>query len=206
MPRVSKAQAELHREAITEASAKLFKERGLKAVSVADLMGAAGLTHGGFYVHFKSKDALAGIASARAFEQASERWQQRIAGKTDAASQRAAIIEGYLQPSNVRRAAEGCPTAALVVDVAREPEGSPIRESYHDGLEAMLTVLASTEGTGDAATDRRRALVDYATLAGALLLARATSGHPLSDEIMAAAREHLLSSSQNTSDNNKDPE
>ena len=66
MPRVSRAEAENHRQQITEASARLFKERGVKGVSVADLMGAAGLTHGGFYGHFESKDALAGVAVARA--------------------------------------------------------------------------------------------------------------------------------------------
>ena len=79
MPRVSRAQAEAHREAITDASARLFKEHGLKAVSVADLMGAAGLTHGGFYGHFESKDALAGAATAHAYGQAVERWRRRVA-------------------------------------------------------------------------------------------------------------------------------
>jgi len=192
MPRVSRAQAETHREAITEASARLFKERGLKAVSVADLMGAAGLTHGGFYGHFESKDALAGIAGAHAFAKAGERWRRRVAGRPDAASRRAAIIEGYFAPASVRHAAEGCPTAALAVDVAREPAGAPIRAAYVAGLEPMIDILGGTEGTGDAATDRRRALADYATMVGALLLARATSGHALSDEILAAARERLL--------------
>ena len=62
MPRVSRAEAESHREQITEASSRLFRERGIKGVSVADLMGAAGLTHGGFYGHFESKDALAAVA------------------------------------------------------------------------------------------------------------------------------------------------
>ncbi len=56
MPRVSRAEAQTHREQITDASARLFKERGIKGVSVADLMGAAGLTHGGFYAHFASRD------------------------------------------------------------------------------------------------------------------------------------------------------
>ena len=91
MPRVSRAEAESHRQQITEASARLFKERGINGVSVADLMGAAGLTHGGFYGHFESKDALAGVAVAHAFEQSAERWRKRAAGKPDDPGRRAAL-------------------------------------------------------------------------------------------------------------------
>jgi TetR/AcrR family transcriptional repressor of nem operon len=192
MPRVSRAQAEHHREAITDASARLFRERGIKAVSVADLMGAAGLTHGGFYGHFESKDALAGIAGEHAFAQASERWRKRAAGKESAAEARAAIVEAYLRPQSVRDVGGGCPTAALCVDVAREPAGAPVREAYLAGLSDMVDILAAVEATGDAAADRRAALADYATLLGALLMARATAGDGIADEIVAAARERLL--------------
>jgi len=192
MPRVSRAQAQHHREAITEASARLFRERGIKAVSVADLMGAAGLTHGGFYGHFESKDALAGIAGEHAFAQATERWRKRVAGEESAAEARAAIVEGYLRPHSIRDVAGGCPTAALCVDVAREPADAPVRAAYLAGLADMVDVLAAVEATGDAAADRRAALADYATLLGAMLMARATAGDPIADEIVAAARERLL--------------
>jgi len=192
MPRVSRAQAEHHREAITQASARLFRERGIKAVSVADLMGAAGLTHGGFYGHFESKDALAGVAGRRAFEQATERWRKRIASKSSAAEARTALVEGYLRPQSIRDVGGGCPTAALCVDVAREPADAPVRAAFVDGLAGMVDILAAVEATGDAAADRRAALADYATLLGAMLLARATAGEPVADEILAAARERLL--------------
>ncbi len=191
MPRVSRAQAETNREAITEASARLFRERGLKAVSVADLMGAAGLTHGGFYGHFESKDALAGVAGEHAFAQATERWRKRVAAKAPAEA-RAALVEGYLRPQSIRDVATGCPTAALCVDVAREPADAPIRAAYLAGLADMVDILAAVEATGDAAADRRAALADYATMLGAMLLARATAGHPIADDIVAAARERLL--------------
>ena len=191
MPRVSRAQAETNREAITEASARLFRERGIKAVSVADLMGAAGLTHGGFYGHFESKDVLAGIAGEHAFAQATERWRKRAAAKAPAEA-RAAIVEAYLRPQSIRDVATGCPTAALCVDVAREPVDAPIRAAYLAGLVDMVDILAAAEATGDAAADRRAALADYATMLGAMLLARATGGHAIADEIVAAARERLL--------------
>jgi TetR/AcrR family transcriptional repressor of nem operon len=194
MPRVSRAEARHHREAITDASARLFKERGLKAVSVSDLMGAAGLTHGGFYGHFESKDALAGVAVAHAFEQSVERWRRRVAGKADAAEGRAALVEPYLSPRSVREVGLGCPTVSLASDVAREPAEAPIRAAYGAGLEGLLQVLASVEASGDAAADRQAALADYATMVGALMLARATAGAPLSDELLAAARARLLPS------------
>jgi TetR/AcrR family transcriptional repressor of nem operon len=192
MPRVSRAEADSHREAITEASARLFKERGLKAVSVADLMGAAGLTHGGFYGHFESKDALAGIAAEHAFEQSAQRWRKRIAAQPDAAARRAAIVEPYLTQKSLRDVGIGCPTVALASDVAREPADAPIRAAYIDGLGALVDILATVQQAGDPAADRRAALADYATMAGAMLLARAAGGSPLSDEILVAARERLM--------------
>ena len=192
MPRVSRAQADTHREAITDASARLFKERGLKAVSVADLMGAAGLTHGGFYGHFESKDALAGIAVAHAFEQSAERWRKRAAAQPDAGARRRALVEAYFTPHSVRHVGVGCPTVALASDVAREPADAPIRAAYVEGLEGLVAILAGVEQAGSDAADRRAALADHATMVGALLLARATHGTATCDDILAAARERLL--------------
>src|SRR3954470_5734234 len=102
MPRVSRAEAEIHRQQITDASARLFRERGIKGVSVADLMGAAGLTHGGFYGHFESKDALAGVAVARAFEQSAERWNKRVAAAPDASAGRATLVDRFLAPKGLK--------------------------------------------------------------------------------------------------------
>ena len=191
MPRVSRAEAESHREQITEASSRLFRERGIKGVSVADLMGAAGLTHGGFYGHFESKDALAGVAVAHAFEQSAERWNKRVASKPDAAGGRALIVEKFLDAKNLRDVAMSCPSVSLATDVAREPAEAPIRTAYLDGLEALVQILATVEPGVDDAGRRATALADLATLAGALTLARATEGAPLAAEILAAARTRL---------------
>jgi len=191
MPRVSRAEAESHREQITEASARLFRERGIKGVSVADLMGAAGLTHGGFYGHFESKDALAGVAVAHAFEQSVERWNKRIAAESDDPARRAVLVDKFLAPRSVKDVGMGCPSVSMAGDVAREPAAAPIRTAYLDGLESLLQILASVEDGPDAAARRRAALADFATLAGALMLARATEGAPLSAEILDAARARL---------------
>ena len=191
MPRVSRAEAESHREQITEASARLFRERGINGVSVADLMGAAGLTHGGFYGHFESKDALAGVAVARAFEQSAERWNKRIAAEPDDAARRAVLVDKFLTHKSMKDVGMGCPSVSMAGDVAREPAAAPIRTAYHDGLETLVQILASVEEGPDDAAKRRAALADFATLAGAMMLARATEGAPLSAEILAAARARL---------------
>jgi TetR/AcrR family transcriptional regulator, transcriptional repressor for nem operon len=192
MPRVSQAEALSHREQITDASARLFKERGLKGVSVADLMGAAGLTHGGFYGHFESKDALAGAAVARAFEQSTQRWRRRVAAQPDAPAGRAAIVDRFLSPRSVKEVGLGCPSVSMASDVAREPAAAPIRAAFLEGLEGLVRILADVQDGADASARRAAALADYATLAGAVLLARATEGAALSTELLAAARARLL--------------
>lgn len=192
MPRVSRAEAETHRQQITDASARLFRERGVKGVSVADLMGAAGLTHGGFYGHFESKDALAAVAVARAFEQSAERWHRRVASKPDAASRRALLVDRFLTPQSIKDVGHGCPTVSLATDVSREPADAPLRGAYVEGLETLVRILSEVEPGPDTAARRQAALADYATMVGALLLARATDGSPLAHELMAAARSRLL--------------
>jgi TetR/AcrR family transcriptional regulator, transcriptional repressor for nem operon len=203
MPRVSRAEAETHREQITDASARLFRERGIRGVSVADLMGAAGLTHGGFYGHFESKDALAGIAVARAFEQSAERWHKRVAAAPDAPAGRATLIDKFLAPRSLKDVGMGCPSVSMATDVAREAAATPIRAAFGDGLEALVRILAEVEHGPDAVARRSAALADYATMAGALLLARATEGTPLAPELLAAARERLLGGAARPAPRNK---
>ena len=192
MPRVSRAEAESHREQITDASSRLFRERGVKGVSVADLMGAAGLTHGGFYGHFESKDVLAGLAVARAFEQSAEKWRKRIASKAEVAARRAELVDRFLATQNIRNVGLSCPTVSLATDVSREPADAPIRAAYLDGLATLVQILSEVEPGPDAGARRQAALADHATMVGALLLARATEGAPLSHEFLAAARARLL--------------
>ena len=192
MPRVSRAEAQSHREQITDASARLFKERGIKGVSVSDLMGAAGLTHGGFYGHFESKEALAGVAVARAFQQSAELWHKRVAAASDAPAGRAALVDKFLTFKSLKDVGMGCPSVSMATDVAREPATATIRTAFLDGLEGLVQILAGVEAGPDAAVRRGAALADYATMAGAVLLARATEGSPLSAELLAAARARLL--------------
>ncbi|BDT69090.1 hypothetical protein os1_32780 [Comamonadaceae bacterium OS-1] len=191
MPRVSRAQTDSNRTAIEEAASTLIRARGIQGVSVADLMAEVGLTHGGFYGHFASKDALAAVACERAFEQARERWTARVADQAPAAA-RATLVNAYLSPQSRDSMATGCPLPALAGDVAREAPDKPIRAAYQAGIQGLLDILQAQQATGDANTDHHQALVDLSTLVGALLLSRATLGSAVSDELLATARAHLL--------------
>jgi len=191
MPRVSRQLAGQHRGAIEDAAARLFRERGLNGVSVSDLMAAAGLTHGGFYGHFESKEALAAVACAKAFAQAEARWQARAAAGVGRAGARAAIVDADLSAGSRDAAGSACPAPALVVDVARSTTTAPVRRSYREGIERLLGVLSALQDGNDAGARRRAALVDLSTLIGALLLARATAGQALSDQVLDAARQAL---------------
>jgi TetR/AcrR family transcriptional repressor of nem operon len=190
MPRVSKAQAKANHQAIEDAASRLFRERGIHGVTVADVMSAAGLTHGGFYAHYASKDALAASACEAAFTFAKEKWRRRIDAAESPAAARESIAEGYLKSTHCDPAVATCPTATLVTDVARSTPAHPMRSVYLEGVRQQIDTLASLN-TGDRVVQRAEACVQLATMMGALLLARATHGDPLSDEIVQAARAHL---------------
>jgi TetR/AcrR family transcriptional repressor of nem operon len=148
MPRVSREQSDANRAAITAASARLFREFGIDGVSVADLMAAAGLTHGGFYGHFASKDVLAAEACGAAFAQSVERWRKRLADEKSPEAGRAALVEGYLSAKSRGSPGTSCPAATMAVDVAREPSVAPVRAAYLDGIEQLVAILASVQPTG----------------------------------------------------------
>jgi TetR/AcrR family transcriptional repressor of nem operon len=191
MPRASKEQANHHKTAITAEAARLFREHGVDNVSVAQLMAAAGLTHGGFYGHFESKEALSGEACRWAFSRSVERWKKRIADKGDPAVARAALVDGYLS-SQSRSGPDGsCPATTLASDVTRKSADSPIRPAYEAGVEELLKILAGVQNTGASHSDREAALGDFATMVGGLMLAKATQGEPISDEILSATRRRL---------------
>jgi TetR/AcrR family transcriptional regulator, transcriptional repressor for nem operon len=172
MGRVSQAQARENRDHIVRAAARLFRERGIAGVSVADVTAAAGLTHGGFYKHFASKEALVAEAVGRAVD-------DQIA-RLDGYPDRAALLTAYLSPAHRDSPGDGCPTAGFGGDLAREDPAHPARRAYADGLRAYADRL-----DGD--------LAAVSTLVGALLLARATAGTPLSDELLEAAAARLAS-------------
>lgn len=190
MPRVSRKQADLNREIIVDAATRLFRERGLHGISVVDVMAAAGLTHGGFYGHFESKEALAKEASERAFKEVGTRWRERIAGDDKAAARRA-LIEPYLSTHSRDNPGESCPVVAFAGDMCHESAESGLREPFMAGLNRLLDSFGKLMDSDDPEENRQQALVQYSLMVGALTLARATRGEELSDEILEAAQRFL---------------
>ena len=191
MPRVSRKQADLNREIIVEAATRLFRERGLHGISVIEVMAAAGLTHGGFYGHFESREALAQEASGRAFKQSTERWKAWIAVNEDKKEARQALIRPYLSAASRDNPGDSCPVVAFAGDMCHEAADSGLRQTFMEGFGTLLDTFAPLMNTGDDTRDRQQALVQYSLMVGALTLARATRGDPVSDEILEAARTFL---------------
>jgi TetR/AcrR family transcriptional repressor of nem operon len=176
--RVSREKMQEHRERILDTAATLFRERGLDGVGVAGIMESVGLTHGGFYRHFSSKDDLAAQACARAFEQALARLETRSGDLRRYTAQ-------YLTERHRDQPGSGCPIACFAAEVANAR--GPVKAEFVDGLARYLDRLAER-------LPRRRAVTLVASLVGALLLARATATESpqLSAEILAAVRESLV--------------
>ncbi|MHB9837305.1 TetR/AcrR family transcriptional regulator [Paraburkholderia terrae] len=191
MPRVSREQTDENRRLIEAASARLFKERGLNGVSVTDIMASAGLTHGGFYGHFESKDELAAVACERAFGESVVRWRALV--KEDAGEQAFvdALAKHYLSAKQRDEPGGGCPAVGLATDVSREETTKPVRGAYLQGLKSMLGRLVSFAGPRPSKKARQRAIARLSMLVGAATLARAVRGDPLSDEILTAVRDYL---------------
>lgn len=185
--KVSREQAAENRERIIDVAGKLFRERGFDGIGVADLMKAAGLTHGGFYGHFKSKDDLIAEASARANAGTGKTWSATVDRLGEGAF--AALAGQYLSTAHRDNPGMGCAFAALGSEVGRQ--GEAVRGVFSEGLEGLIDILAGTLPGGSAAEKRRKALAAMAEMVGALALARAVGDDALSKEILAAAREDL---------------
>lgn len=192
MPRVSREQTGLNKIAIEDVSSRLFRERGIRSVSVADLMAEAGLTHGGFYGHFDSKDDLVAAACGKAFAHSADLWRELVATAGGGDAVRDAITSEYLSRENCDDPGTACPSAAMASDVAREDVSAPVKKVYLTGLKEQIDVLASLSPSGDRRADRKAALTQMALLVGTMVLARATSGDSLSNEFLDAARQQLL--------------
>jgi TetR/AcrR family transcriptional repressor of nem operon len=177
--RVSREKAAENRERIVETASRLFREKGVDGVGIDAIMSGAGLTHGGFYGHFGSKDDLLAAAVWRALERSAEK-QSRYASLAE-------LVEGYLSERHLADRAEGCPIAALGAEMARHGDGARRGMTAH--IRAQLERLAQLMPKGPAVKRRRRAIETLAGLVGALTLARAVDDPSLSSEILTAARE-----------------
>jgi TetR/AcrR family transcriptional repressor of nem operon len=192
---VTKQKAAENREAIVTAADGLFRDRGVDAVGLNDLMGAAGLTRGGFYNHFASKDVLVETVLASAMAKGVGNLERSLAAAQARGSDPLADrIDWYLSPEHRADVEHGCPNASFAGDARRL--GPAARARYAEGLTASLDQLSeAVHVPGLSEDDRRaRAIALFSEMAGALLLSRAVAeaDPALADEILEGARADLL--------------
>ena len=180
--KVSKETSAKHRDELLNAASRLFRERGFDKVGIAEIAAAAGLTHGAFYTHFESKEALCAEVIAHASARSGTALESTVNWR--------ASIEAYLSPKHVRDRATGCPFAALGGDVPRE--SNTIKTAFSDALERSIDAVAARLGHKHEASRREDAIQALATMVGALMLARTAATSQLRDEILGAARNKLL--------------
>lgn len=182
--RVTREQAAENRDRVLDTAARLFRERGFGGVGVAELMNEAGLTHGGFYGQFGSKDDLKAQACEHAAAQSIERWQRAAAKNPDEAL--AGLVAAYLSPSHRDNPGTGCSVAALAADAARE--GPQVRAVVAQSVKNMLDTLADVVAGTTRARKRQRAAATLSSLVGAMVLARAVDDPALSNEILRSVK------------------
>jgi TetR/AcrR family transcriptional repressor of nem operon len=184
--KVSREQAAENRERILDAAARLFRENGFDGIGVADLMQGAGLTHGGFYGQFESKEDLAAQACARALAQSVTKLDRSIADHPKNPLQ--AVAASFLSARHRDNPGDGCAFVALG---AEGPRRTPaVRKVFAEALllrvEKLMQIVPGTK-----AARRRKALATMAQLVGAQVLARAVDDTELSDEILQAVKASL---------------
>jgi TetR/AcrR family transcriptional regulator, transcriptional repressor for nem operon len=185
--KVSRQQAEENRARVVDVAGTQFREHGFDGVGIADLMKAAGLTHGGFYANFASKDDLASEAAGRAIAETTARLKD---GVQDAADPLAAVVDAYLSQEHRDALGSGCVLAALAADAARGSE--KLRTAFEVGVENYLSLLLPLMPGKTEAERRVEAMSTLATMIGALVLARTVTSPELSQGLLAAAKQDIL--------------
>src|SRR5450631_4410618 len=179
---------ETHARIVKKASVRL-REKGAHGIGVADLMKDAGLTHGGFYAHFDSRDALVIEAFAYAMDRGNERWR-KLAEQTPSDKRLAAIVSSYLTTVHRDDPGHGCAIPALGAEIARE--SLKTRKAFAARLEQMIDMLADQIPEVPRKAARKQAMAAVATMMGTLVLSRIAGSGEFSDEILGAGRDAVL--------------
>lgn len=178
--KVSKQKMAEHREQIITAAAKRFREKGFDGIGVADLMKEVGLTHGGFYGHFGSKEELIGLASQRALRETTKKWEKVIEDAPDKPLE--AFAKFYLSRRHQVHPETGCLFAALGGELLRQPR--PVREAVMEEQLIIFDLLSRIVPGKTKAAKRKQAIVVLAGLIGGMILARSMPDAALSEEIL----------------------
>lgn len=186
--KVSREQAAENRQRIVEIASKLFREHGLDGIGVADLMKSAGLTHGGFYGHFDSKEDLMAEACAYAVGASVSKLRERI----DAAPENplAVVTASYLSSAHCKQPGAGCALAALGSEASRH--GGGVRHALTDGLRELIDLLTTIVPGRSKAARREKALATFASMVGAVVLARSVDDPALAEKILQSVSTSIL--------------
>jgi TetR/AcrR family transcriptional regulator, transcriptional repressor for nem operon len=188
MKRTTPSRKEVTHERIVDAAARAIRRSGYGGTGVADIMKEAGLTHGGFYAHFASREAMLAEAADWAGAE-SVAASAGIAAAVPPEQALQALLRAYLSKEHVENAERGCPVVALGSEMPRQaPE---VRRAATRRIKEMIDVVARQSPDWGRPGAHERALVTVATMVGALMLARAVDERSLSDALRKAALKHL---------------
>lgn len=178
------------RERLVEAGARAIRREGYDSLSIADVMKEIGLTHGGFYAHFGSREAMLVELTDRAGADAVAVFS-RIAAAVPAEHAPQAVLHAYLSQAHATQPDTGCPIAALGTEMPRQSPA--VRQAATRRIKEMIDLIARQSVDGKPHDGQERALVVTATLVGAVVLARAIDEAPLSAAVLSAVRASLAS-------------
>jgi TetR/AcrR family transcriptional repressor of nem operon len=179
---------ETHDRIVRKASVRL-REKGAHGIGVADLMKEAGLTHGGFYAHFDSREALVIEAFGYAMDRSMENWK-KLATETAPEKRLALLAETYLTPLHRDDPGHGCSLPSLGAEIARESPKT--RKAFAAKLDQMIDMMADHVTSVPRKAARKQAIATLAAMAGTILLSRIAGSGELSDEVMKAGKEVAL--------------
>jgi TetR/AcrR family transcriptional regulator, transcriptional repressor for nem operon len=177
-----------HERIVKKASVKL-REKGAHGIGVADLMKDAGLTHGGFYAHFDSRDALVIEAFTHAMDRSTARWR-KLSEETPVEKRLSKIVNTYLAPVHRDDLGHGCAVPALAAEIARE--SAKTRRVFSGRMEQMIDMLAEQFHGMPRKAARKEAVAALATMMGSLVMARVAGNSELSEEILKSGRDAVL--------------
>ena len=184
--RFEKGHKAVTRQHILEVASKCFRREGVSAAGISGIMGEAGLTNGAFYLHFESKEALVREAVGSALAERQQNLKEKVRAGVDLEG----VIRSYLNRAHREDPACGCPSAALLPEIARQ--SVPTRQTYEDGLQSFVSTLAALLPEADSAAAGRRATAIFALMVGTLQFARAVPDVARAEQILEGGVEAAL--------------
>ena len=182
--RYDKGHKDLTRQRIVEVASRQFREHGVAAVGIAGIMSAADLTNGAFYAHFDSKEDLVREVLSHAG------FRNKLSKAAENGTGLAGAIRDYLSPNHRDNPGQGCPTSALVAEIARHPKAT--RDAFTGKVGDVVGLIAAGLDAASEAERRRKAVAIYALMVGTLQLARAVNDKRLSGEILQSGADEAV--------------